>query len=76
MVDAVLFGIGLLIVLLMPPFKAHLSPDVGQMLHYAVPGEVAEAIEEAGGVVAAKHRPAQGRAQRWLTGSLRSPSKA
>jgi hypothetical protein len=55
MVDAVLFGIGLLIVLLMPPFKAHLSPDVGHMLHYAIPGEVAEAIEEAGGLATKLH---------------------
>jgi pimeloyl-ACP methyl ester carboxylesterase len=30
-----------------------LIPDVGHMLHYAVPGEVAEAIEEAGGEEAA-----------------------
>jgi len=34
MVDAVLFGIGLLIVLLMPPFKAHLSPDVGSQIKF------------------------------------------
>ena len=32
-----------------PQSVLRLVPDVGHMLHYAVPEEVAEAVEEAGG---------------------------
>jgi pimeloyl-ACP methyl ester carboxylesterase len=34
-----------------PHSVLRLVPDVGHMLHYAVPEEVAEAVEEAGGSV-------------------------